>query len=105
MSYSLSTQLKEYDKCGRFRNPQAETENQEDNVLLEEVAPKTAMEVEDNPDPAGSEVLTADENTTRSSSRRSKAVDNDVSAETQTAVETLNSTRSSRAASKVRQSS
>ena len=35
-------------------------------------------------------------NSTRSSSRRSKAVDNDVSAETQTAVETLNSTRSSR---------
>ncbi len=30
-----------------FRNPQAETENQEDNVVLEEVAPKTAMEVED----------------------------------------------------------
>ena len=54
MSYSLSTQLKEYDKCGRFRNPQAETENQEDNVVLEEVAPKTAMEVEDNPDPPGS---------------------------------------------------
>ena len=46
-------------------------------------------------------------NSTRSSSRRSKAVDSDVSAETITADETLNSTRSgrsSRAASKVRQS-
>ena len=37
-----------------FKNPQAETENHEDNVVLEEVAPKTAMEVEDNPDPPGS---------------------------------------------------
>ena len=63
MSYSLSCVSSVADFMWKvFRNPQAETENQEDTVVLEEVAPKTAMEVEDNPDPAGSEVLMADEN-------------------------------------------
>ena len=45
-----------------FRNPKAETKNQEDNVVLEEVVTEAAMEVEDNHEPTGSEVLTADEN-------------------------------------------
>ena len=44
------------------RNPKAETKNQEDNVVLEKVVTEAAMEVEDNHEPAGSEVLTADEN-------------------------------------------